>query len=673
MYIFHSPSNDSSLTYLLSLVSFFQTNSDIQLQQHFRANGSSLLSRYSGICSVVLAFIVTLVLYASLPASAQHAPRVFYVSKNGPPDGDGSSWSRAFPELNRINWDAVQDAIWGNLDGASVPGWPHKVQVIVKLDGGPTGGFMVYKTQLHPTARGAGSPYEVYPVIVRATEAGHNGQVIIEGGGPGTDGLPGMDFSDQTNWYVAGNGDWTGWHADREAWWCGPAQPGIAVVGWAVGIYTGQPYYAAVSGVLAANNGVNFMAVHPIDIPGGVVAGQRLRVNTDMQYPNLGGCAGQGFHFEDCWFNNATSLDYHASCVAGNSNYGAFPPDHHFPYGYPEFIRCIIGYCRRDSNLGRFDGIRYMNAYNQTGYHPFLVRSCILGPENKRSIVIEQDNALVFSHGNLYINPYEANMVKHLAGDDEVVYMAHCVSAMTHLNRHGAAHSFVDMIQGDNDKITSCVIDGGAIRINGRRALGPNIERSRTTGNGILLSPADVPSRLATDFSRIANDVSPQDLMALDYSVPADSALYRASPWTESFGTWSSMAAFFGLPVGTRIGQGFASGYRPPPGPNSGTGSGGGITAVSEPNDLPPSTPGRQQPGGTSGRDSSAKRIGRDGIIPSSPGRSSGGSVRDGSAKPIGSGGIIPVSPGRPSGSSARDNPAKRIGSGGILPDSLGR
>ncbi len=85
-------------------------------------------------------------------------PRCFYVSKAGS-SADGTSWATAWNELDRIDWNIVQ---------------PRDT---ILLDGGAT--KMVYTTTLAVGASGT----EAAPILIqRATEAGHDGQVVIFGG-----------------------------------------------------------------------------------------------------------------------------------------------------------------------------------------------------------------------------------------------------------------------------------------------------------------------------------------------------------------------------------------------------------------------------------------------------------------------------------------------------------
>jgi hypothetical protein len=87
--------------------------------------------------------------------------QVFYVSQGVATSGSGASWASAWKELNNIDWTQVD------------PG-----DTIV-IDGGPTGGSMVYNTQLNCTKSGTSAN----PIKIMVSQAaGRNGQAIFHGG-----------------------------------------------------------------------------------------------------------------------------------------------------------------------------------------------------------------------------------------------------------------------------------------------------------------------------------------------------------------------------------------------------------------------------------------------------------------------------------------------------------
>ncbi len=84
--------------------------------------------------------------------------RTYYVSKKGD-NSDGRSWTTAWNELDQINWPVIQPGDTINLDGGSQQ--------------------MIYTTTLSIGKSGTkGAPI----TITKASDAGHNGHVVIFGG-----------------------------------------------------------------------------------------------------------------------------------------------------------------------------------------------------------------------------------------------------------------------------------------------------------------------------------------------------------------------------------------------------------------------------------------------------------------------------------------------------------
>jgi hypothetical protein len=92
------------------------------------------------------------------PHSTAQAGATYYVSKSGS-GADGRSWPTAWKELDQIDWNGI-----GPGD-------------TILLDGGPT--KMVYTTSLVAAKSGT----DTAPILIqRATDPGHDGQVVIFGG-----------------------------------------------------------------------------------------------------------------------------------------------------------------------------------------------------------------------------------------------------------------------------------------------------------------------------------------------------------------------------------------------------------------------------------------------------------------------------------------------------------
>src|SRR6266566_2137235 len=116
------------------------------------------------LCLTLMAILAILLASVSFVSSelkskaAGASSHTYYVSKTGS-NADGLSWATAWNELSQINWSVVQ------------PG------DTILLDGGSS--QMVYTTTLTIGKSGTrGSPI----TIERATDAGHNGKVVLFGG-----------------------------------------------------------------------------------------------------------------------------------------------------------------------------------------------------------------------------------------------------------------------------------------------------------------------------------------------------------------------------------------------------------------------------------------------------------------------------------------------------------
>ena len=146
----------------------------------------------------------------------------------------------ASPELNQINWTAVQAASDTNPNGSIYPpgaGWVT-ASTIVFIDGGLAGQSMIYTTPLHPVVT-VPNPSSVNVVIAPGyNDANHDGQVIISGS-DGARHYPGIDLSDQSGCAIQGSINWSTWRIQN-----GEAEPGMAITGWPVGIYIGDANWA---------------------------------------------------------------------------------------------------------------------------------------------------------------------------------------------------------------------------------------------------------------------------------------------------------------------------------------------------------------------------------------------------------------------------------------------
>src|SRR5215831_18683390 len=125
---------------------------------HFSGLKSSKLLRFLApllILSVLAAALVYAGHKQTLAQQAAGGYHTYYVSRNGN-NADGLSWATAWNELNQINWSIIQPGDTILLDGGS-----SQMQYSHVLTIGKSGA--------------SGAPI----TIERATDAGHNGTVIL--------------------------------------------------------------------------------------------------------------------------------------------------------------------------------------------------------------------------------------------------------------------------------------------------------------------------------------------------------------------------------------------------------------------------------------------------------------------------------------------------------------
>lgn len=113
---------------------------------------SARAAAFKGITGTLTAILLLLIIGFSTTANA--TAKTYYVSRNGN-NKDGSSWTNAWNELDQIDW--------GKAAGATV-----------YIDGGSS--KMTYNTTLTVNATNG-----TFTTIKLGTDAGHNGQAVIQG------------------------------------------------------------------------------------------------------------------------------------------------------------------------------------------------------------------------------------------------------------------------------------------------------------------------------------------------------------------------------------------------------------------------------------------------------------------------------------------------------------
>jgi hypothetical protein len=476
-------------------------------------------------------------------------PQIFYVSRKGPTNGtaDGKSWKTAWPELDQIDWTTILKANNDNRLGNEYPGmaFNEPINVIVEIDGGSAGSSMTYYTPLTLPSTG-NNPYRTHPLIRVANDAAnlaeHGGQVILDGS-KDKSGSPGIDASGSDGWFVWGsNGYGANWPNQN-----GHAEPGLAITNWPVGVYVSGLNYLWLDGLLISNCGVGILAAASPDIPFIKIGDKQLNVNSGVPIgvgfdaKTIIYYAGEGLHMHNCWIKNSYDMNYRANVWIANSAPG-FMPDAVFPYGCPSLDGgCIVSV--DDPNLvGKIDGIVYSNAQGSDLYHWFLVRGSVIGPGLRNGLVSNMPGGDIFVHGTLFINPAEANVVKLLRGQENVIYMANCASVIIPPNKINKCSketpAFLNIVEGINDKIIRTTINGGTVNVKGDLVIGKIVHQINTTGNTTILG-----SEMIDDHN---------DPAVNQFVIDSDRSIIPPA----------SAAAIAGLALGAVLGNGFASSYK---------------------------------------------------------------------------------------------------------------
>lgn len=430
---------------------------------------SSLGQKYSGIVNRAVTVLgATIGLAASCmftPAEVHAAtgttapaPKTYYVSSATTynPSNDGSSWKKAWTYTNQINWSAVQ------------PG------DTITFDGGTWG--LYYPGTFTIGKSGTSSK----PIkIVTSQEAGHSGQVTISGSTAAAPSYVGIDFGN--NQYVQVEG--------RKITQGTFSQKSMKVWGFAnYGVRIGTTSYSDVlRNVDISGNGYNFANVsNPCGL---LVQGRSPRIENCHIYNNKvnvvieSAYGGYGPMFRKC-----SIFNYPVAAAAG-TGYGGGQT---FQFSWDET-----------------DGVRVKDTY-RGGFSWFSFYDCVFGPGLGTSIEFGQKNGGLSTNNCLFINPKTAAIKKVATTLPDYYYSIISQSKntmfLTPLNRDGMGHSNLDFTTGQDSAYNS-IYWGGTVKVVGNKTLGFGNFQNKTTGNTLVISPAQQDPGFATDVSTInAND-----------------------------------------------------------------------------------------------------------------------------------------------------------------------
>ena len=152
-------------------------------------------------------------------------------------------------------------------------------------------------------------------------------------------------------------------------------------------------------------------------------------------------------------------------------------------------------------------------------------------------ILIQQQGADVFVLSTLFLNPYNANVVKLLPGSYNALYMSNCASVMGQFNPNGQAHRVLNILEEPYDKIGACSINGGTDAVQGMTMIGVLVDQTNVEGNIVALSAALRDDRFATNPYPMSQAPLP-NWLCCDFTLPHQAAaVLYADPWAPALHT----------------------------------------------------------------------------------------------------------------------------------------
>ena len=402
---------------------------------------------------------------ASAPAPPP-TPKTFYVSPSNVGVADGTSWTKAWSDVDKIDWSKV-----GPGD-------------TIKLDGGER--YATYKGTL---TIGADGDYNRKIRIVVADEPGRNGQALITGG------------------------------YDRlvSGWYNLPARSGIVVgdhkhisIEGRNGMFFGRPGKALrvsqfrASGVSTGPNS-DFVSIKNVEI-------DRNGVGTTSALLRP---SGEGLKLQGR--NECESLIIHDNSVnvVIQTPRGGYAPRIQRSWIYNEVQSRIIG---------KFsDGVQILDSY-RGGFSWYDFNQCVLGPGLSTGVVYSQKNSGLSINNCLFLNPRLSNLTGTVKGAEarySIVSMRNVTSFLTPLNADRGAHACLDYEYQGQGSVENSIFYGGVVNVsNATHPLSsyfPNVQFA-TSGNTIALGPTQQDPRFVTNVTTIgAGDFT--SLRSADFSL----------------------------------------------------------------------------------------------------------------------------------------------------------
>jgi hypothetical protein len=235
-------------------------------------------------------------------------------------------------------------------------------------------------------------------------------------------------------------------------------------------------------------------------------------------------------------------------------------------------------------------GVKEVAPPNQVNDDNHLIaavfQNCMFGSGLDYCVKRNQNYGLDLFLGCQFLQPSKAAYFRSTPSDHSMVAIIGCYFAQSTLNPFGQAADCLNLTQSQHDTIyNSCFYAGTCNIQQGSQPLfqfGPNNQRFAMAGNANLLNPNPIDPKFGGSgqeilWSTVANNTNPMTLLRLNLH-PGIAPLQNP-PVDEKFGLqngvwnvpgvgWNTPFhgvpcggdAFFGLPAGTSLGNGFAPG-----------------------------------------------------------------------------------------------------------------
>jgi len=367
---------------------------------------------------------------------------LYYVSKNGN-NADGKSWTTAWNELNQINWSVIQ------------PG------DTILLDGGTNG--MTYTTTLSIGKSGL----QALPIAIqRATDSGHNGQIILFGGSN----TP-LPYCGQTTWTPPTDALGYAIRLNGNSWVTinGESWDGIQIHGFTYRTvyFSGGESNDTMSDMEIYDNGSAYQS-------GGTWW---------SEFPGIG---LYGANYANLTFRYMNIHDNGEDNFQSNGSVNGFTVE----YSWLHYTRTVPGVPSESYNLCTHnDGFQIFGATNAGANITF--QHDILGPGLTNGLIFQPQEANVTLKNSLVIDPGSNVTVENTGSSSNWT--------IDHVTAIGQSDNLT--LEGSGNTVTNSIFYDGNLLLNNSVARSANNCQWRTANNTNQISGQAIDPQFVSDIS----------------------------------------------------------------------------------------------------------------------------------------------------------------------------